>query len=642
MQIEKPFIKLPLRFDAERLRAEVSQFSPHEWIPHPQGHPGNWALPLVAIDGSLDDDGVAGPMQATPQLARCPYLRQALAVLAVPLGRTRLMKLDARAEATPHVDISYYWQQRVRVHVPIVTFPEVDFLCGASSTHMAAGECWIFDTWQMHNVLNPTPYERIHLVADTVGSEAFWGIVDRPSAARDVPFVPGAVPKLAFESSNFPVVMSPWEIDSLWSGWLADACAGDADPALIDQLNAALQPIFREWRAVWAEFADREAGWDRYRRLIDRLSAAGQPFARRIPLPNGMDLAYLLEKSLINALHTPQIAARGGRTGRIPDLGQTMSPASAPGNPAALPSTAAPVAQKSSPPRAAHPIRFVRPIIIVSTPRAGSTLLFETLAQSPDVHTVGGESHFQFESVEALRPHNRGYDSNRLTAADATPANVAAVREGFAAALRDRNGVPPVDAGTVRLLEKTPKNALRIPFLEALFPDALYVYLYRDPRENVASMIDGWGSGGFATYPELPGWTGRRWSFLLVPGWRELAGKPLAEIACEQWRRAQDVLLGDLASVPGERVLALRYGDFVADAPAHIASICAFAGIGWDRGAVSDLPLARHTLTPPHPDKWRRHEEAMAPYLGALYDCDARAREFVRSHERRLPLAATA
>src|SRR3546814_9998708 len=77
------------------------------------------------------------------------------------------------------------------------------------------------------------------------------------------------------------------------------------------------------------------------------------------------------------------------------------------------------------------------------------------------------------------------------------------------------------------MLEKTPKNALRIPLLRKVFPDARFIYLHRDPRQVLGSMLDGWQSGGFRMYSTLPGWQGPAWSFLLVPGWRELSGKPL-------------------------------------------------------------------------------------------------------------------
>ena len=49
-------------------------------------------------------------------------------------------------------------------------------------------------------------------------------------------------------------------------------------------------------------------------------------------------------------------------------------------------------------------IEFDRPVFILSPPRSGSTLLFETLARAPGVYTIGGESHRIFESVPTLHP----------------------------------------------------------------------------------------------------------------------------------------------------------------------------------------------------------------------------------------------
>ena len=194
MRLDTELVKLPLRFDADRLAAEVAAFGEEDWRPHPQGHPGNSALPLIAAGGDPADDATKGPMRPTPHLARCPYLRQVLASFGAVLGRTRLMRLDGNAEATAHADTNYYWMQRVRIHVPVVTQPEVRFLCGDREVHMAAGEAWIFDTWKVHNVLNPNPTRRIHLVSDSVGSAAFWDLV----AAGERPFgAPGHAPRPA-------------------------------------------------------------------------------------------------------------------------------------------------------------------------------------------------------------------------------------------------------------------------------------------------------------------------------------------------------------------------------------------------------------------------------------------------------------
>lgn len=49
----------------------------------------------------------------------------------------------------------------------------------------------------------------------------------------------------------------------------------------------------------------------------------------------------------------------------------------------------------------------MRPVFIVSPPRSGTSLLFETLARSPDLLSIGGESHQVIESVPGLHPAAR-------------------------------------------------------------------------------------------------------------------------------------------------------------------------------------------------------------------------------------------
>jgi hypothetical protein len=177
MKLPRPFIQLPLLFDAGVLAAEIEALGEGVWRDHPQKFPGNSMLPLLAVDGEPANESFAGTMAPTPELLRCPYLMQVMASFGATLGRTRLMRLAGQAEVTPHVDQGYYWAERVRVHVPIVTQPTVRFECGEVAIHMAAGECWIFDTWRNHNVINDASQSRIHLVADTVGGEAFWDLV---------------------------------------------------------------------------------------------------------------------------------------------------------------------------------------------------------------------------------------------------------------------------------------------------------------------------------------------------------------------------------------------------------------------------------------------------------------------------------
>ena len=205
MRLPTEFIRLPLTFDAARLANEIAQFDESQWRPHPEGHPGNSALSFVAIDGDPNNDSVKGRMRPTPHLERCPYVREVLASFRAPVGRTRLMRIDGNAEAKRHSDTNYYWLRRMRIHVPVVTDPAVSFLCGEQSVHMAAGEAWIFDTWKVHNVINPNPTRRIHLVCDTAGSPYLMSLVNGGAPLNET------TNDIEFESQTHPVVMSPDE-----------------------------------------------------------------------------------------------------------------------------------------------------------------------------------------------------------------------------------------------------------------------------------------------------------------------------------------------------------------------------------------------------------------------------------------------
>ena len=276
--------------------------------------------------------------------------------------------------------------------------------------------------------------------------------------------------------------------------------------------------------------------------------------------------------------------------------------------------------------------RFERPVFIVSSPRSGSTLLFETLARSPGLHTVGGESHWLIEDVPGLSPSERGWSSNRLTAEDATPERVEQLASAFYRALQDREGRAATNR--VRMLEKTPKNALRAPFFDAVFPDAMFAYLYRDVRPTLGSMLDVWASGAFCTYPELPGWRGHPWSLLLVPGWERLIGESLPVVVAHQWTTTTELLLDDLQRIPRERVTAVDQNAFLAAPQRSMESLTSTLGLAWDRPLESVLPLSRTTLTPPAPDKWRRYEPIIETVWPIVERADARARAFLEEFRR--------
>lgn len=617
MKLNARFIQLPVAYDAERLASEISALGEDAWRPHPEGFKGNDFIPLIAVNGDPANEAFKGPMRPTEHLRDCPYLIDVLASLGAAWGRTRLMRLDAHADVTPHVDINYYWRDRMRVHVPIVTQPSVRFHCGEHAIHMGAGECWIFDTWSLHKVVNANDTQRIHLVADTVGGEGFWNLVTAGRAVgfpappnwapRHVAPGDGDIGKLDLESVNAPMVMSPWEASDHINFLFSEA--DPAQPAMMG-VRQATAHFLHNWRALWSVYGEAPEGWPRYRRALqhftEELKAAQ---AHTIRLRNRalfMDsLTYLV---LGNALADSRQA----------EVGELR----------ANPDAYKPAVRATAMPSEPDP-EFDRPVFIVNPPRSGSSLLFETLAQAPRLYTVGGESHNIIEGVPAFHISARKFESNRLTAADATPDIAAELRQRFRQLLRDRDGRAPVN-GRLRMLEKTPKNALRIPLLRAVFPEARFIFLYRDPREVLASMMEAWESGRFRTYPNLPGWTGKRaWSLLLTPGWRDLAPLPLNELVAAQWAATMQVLLDDLAEVPAERWTVARYDALLADPNAEIRRLCEAMDLQWDRD-LGALPPSRHTVSAPSQDKWRGREPELAPVLPRLARLADRAAETAR------------
>ena len=296
MRFSRPLLQLPIRFDPDRLAAEVAALPASAWVPHPQGFEGNDAVPLVSVGGGLNDE-FAGPMAATEHLRRLPYVTSLMGELGGVWGRSRLMGLAPGAIVPSHVDIHYYWRTHVRIHIPVITNPGVRFMCGGDEVHMLPGESWIFDSFRLHEVRNEGKEKRVHLVLDTVGGSRLWELIEAANNGASPPADPwrpanaGAQPELRFEKMNLPAIMSPWEmrchVDFLMEHVVSEV------PASVAQ---AIERFIFSWHAVWAEFGDSDQGQANYGALIRstreelaRLGAATILLDNEAPLARALD-----------------------------------------------------------------------------------------------------------------------------------------------------------------------------------------------------------------------------------------------------------------------------------------------------------------------------------------------------------------
>ena len=309
MRLSRPFFQLPVLFDAARLQAEVAALPVEAWVAHPDQLPGNSAARLISADGG-ETDSVHGQMLPTRWLGTMPYLRQVLAGFGLVWSRSRLMRLAPGAGVPEHADINYHWHTRVRLHIPVFTQPEVRFHCDGEVVHMAQGEAWIFDNWRRHHVENQASRERIHLVADTTGTAAFWRFACDPAPPRAqwrrVGWEPGANSPLLTENDQRSPVMPAAEVQ-----WLVDDLRAElavaADTAEVRaraaRFDLLLESFVQDWRQLCALHGTSGRGRSEFLRLADAVREAARPLADGLVMrTNDVGALLVLEKRVLQHL----------------------------------------------------------------------------------------------------------------------------------------------------------------------------------------------------------------------------------------------------------------------------------------------------------------------------------------------------
>ncbi len=173
--------KLPLTFDVGRLHADLDIVSENVWIKHfvPDNYEGEWSgLPLRAKVGAthpiqqMYSDPSASEWENTELLKQCGYFQEVLSQIHCDLTTVRLLKLTAGSQIKEHTDYDLSIDNGVaRLHVPITTNPDIDFIVAGNSVKMAPGDLWYCDFTKPHSINNKSESDRIHIVIDCISNK---------------------------------------------------------------------------------------------------------------------------------------------------------------------------------------------------------------------------------------------------------------------------------------------------------------------------------------------------------------------------------------------------------------------------------------------------------------------------------------
>lgn len=178
-------LKLPFTFDQARLKADAANFSGADWIPHFNTgyYEGDWSG--VALRTSIDahmalyPDPTAESFCDTELMARCDYIPEVISSFKCEIETARLLRLGPGDRILEHRDYKLSFEDGVaRVHIPILTSPDVQFFLDGSEVRMKEGEAWYLNFNLKHRVTNNGPGERIHLVFDCIVNEWLEGLFE--------------------------------------------------------------------------------------------------------------------------------------------------------------------------------------------------------------------------------------------------------------------------------------------------------------------------------------------------------------------------------------------------------------------------------------------------------------------------------
>lgn len=242
-----------------------------------------------------------------------------------------------------------------------------------------------------------------------------------------------------------------------------------------------------------------------------------------------------------------------------------------------------------------------QPVIIVGAPRSGTNMLRDVLTSTPGVST------WPCDEINVVWKHgNLDLDHDEI------PADRADRTADYLRAQFERRGRKD---GSDLVVEKTCATSLRVPFVARALPEAKFIVIRRDGLDATASTMRRWNAqfdlaytlkkvryvppadfprhlGDFVTkrvHQRTSGDARSTANELKVSTWwgprphdfRDLQrDHPLEELAFVQWQRCVEQSADACDQIDPDRVLEVRYEDYVADPAGGTLRCLEFMGAG--------------------------------------------------------------
>lgn len=266
------------------------------------------------------------------------------------------------------------------------------------------------------------------------------------------------------------------------------------------------------------------------------------------------------------------------------------------------------------------------PIILVGAARSGTKFLRDVLGSGAGTAVVPYDVNYVWR-----------YGTEQAEDDVLNPAALTDRRRKFIRnTLRSLAKADPDDV----LIEKTVASTLRVPFIDAVFPDARYVHLIRDGRDVAESAMRQWQappdwSALFRKLREIPV---RNASYVVWFGWNYVTGLfsgrkggkiwgprfpgidcladegPLSRVCAQQWLESYTRARADLENLPdaGSRVFTIYYEDLIRD-DAALSTLLDQLDLPDTETVLASLREKRHQT---ESEKWRK----LAPKDLAVFD----------------------